>query len=103
MSQLSKRGGCPTLPGQTGDWGGGGGDIGEAGDWQRIRGGQTSDRLLLKTFFGKFLVVGIVFLVLYNRQRTGTDLGMDKHQIVVVVSFASLLDGTDNHLNKWFW
>ena len=43
MSQLSKRGGCPTLPGQTGDWGGGGGDIGEAGDWQRIRGGQTSD------------------------------------------------------------
>ena len=44
MSQLSKRGGCPTLPGQTGDWGGGGGDIGEAGDWQRIRGGQTSDR-----------------------------------------------------------
>ena len=34
----------PTLPGQTGDWGGGGGNIGEAGDWQRIRGGQTSDR-----------------------------------------------------------
>ena len=44
MSQLSKRGGCPKLPGQAGDWGGGGGNIGEAGDGQRIRGGQTSDR-----------------------------------------------------------
>ena len=59
--------------------------------------------IVVEDIFGKFLVVGIVFLVLYNRQRTGTDLGMDKHQIVVVVSFASLLDGTDNHLNKWFW
>ena len=33
-----------------------------------------------------FLVVVVVFfLVVYNRQVTGTDFGMDKHQIDIVV------------------
>jgi len=46
---------------------------------------------MLKTFLESFLVVVVVFsLVVYNRQVTGTDLGMDKHQILIVKIFCEL-------------
>ena len=81
----------PTLPGQAGDGGGGGGNIGEAGDGQRIRGGQTSDRYWCWRHFWKaFWLLLLFFLVVYNRQVTGTDLGMDKHQILIVKIFCEL-------------
>ena len=48
-----------------------------------------------------FLVVVVVFfLVVYNRQVTGTDLGMDKHQILKI--FCELF-GWDGPVNKCFW
>ena len=44
----------------------------------------------MKTFFESFFIVVVVFLVVYNRQVTCTDLGMDKHQIFIVEIFCKL-------------